>query len=158
MRAHTAIFAAAALLFASGIASAQDNSLGSSIAAPDGGTTSNTTGSGGAVTGAARTDPMAKPAGEATTNSLVPFGVNPPIPDGSTPKIADSVTPPTTSERIVVPQGNFTSQNANPAGRTENPNGGPAGLPAGVNSPMPNGTTPATTGMRIGEPSQGTER
>jgi hypothetical protein len=65
--------------------------------------------------GQAQTDPMGKPAGDPTTNTLVPFGVNPPVPDSSTPQAADSARPPTTTEKIPVPQGNFTSGSASPA-------------------------------------------
>ena len=65
--------------------------------------------------GQAQTDPTGKPAGDTTTNTLVPFGVNPPVPDTSTPKPTDSVRPPTTAEKIPVPQGNFASESGNPA-------------------------------------------
>ena len=65
--------------------------------------------------GQAQTDPMRNPAGDPTTNTLVPFGVNPPVPDTSTPQAADRARPPTTTEKIPVPQGNFTSGSASPA-------------------------------------------
>ena len=63
---------------------------------------------------AAKTDP-AKPEGDATMNTMVPFGVNPPVPNTSTPEATDSVRPPTTGERLPVPQGSFTAESPNPA-------------------------------------------
>jgi len=71
----------------------------------------------------AQTDPVGKPAGDTTTNSLVPFGVNPPVPDASTPIATDSVRPPTTAERVPVPQGNFGSESPNPAVGGSGPTG-----------------------------------
>ena len=76
--------------------------------------------------GQAQTDPTGKPAGDMTTNTLVPFGVNPPIPDSSTPTATDSLRPLTTTEKIPVPQGNFTSGSGNPASG-ESPPGTPTG-------------------------------
>ena len=75
--------------------------------------------------GQAQTDPVGKPAGDTTTNTLVPFGVNPPVPDTSTPQATDSVRPPTTTEKIPVPQGNFASESGNPTS-----GGSPQGTPA----------------------------
>lgn len=67
----------------------------------------------------AQTDPISKPVGDATTNTLVPYGVNPPVPDTSTPLPTDTKRPETTGEKVSVPQGNFTSESPNPAGPTE---------------------------------------
>jgi hypothetical protein len=94
-------------------------SFGNSLAWAQQGSTNNP--------GQAQTDPIGKPAGDPTTNSLVPFGVNPPVPDASTPIATDSVRPPTTPEKVPVPQGNFASESANPAvGRT------PGGTSTGI--------------------------
>ena len=74
----------------------------------------------------AQTDPTRRPAGDTITNTLVPFGVNPPVPDSATPKATDSVRPPTSTEKIPVPQGNFTSESPNPSGTI------PRGTPTGI--------------------------
>ena len=63
----------------------------------------------------AQTDPTGKPAGDATTNTMVPYGVNPPIPDSTTSNPTDSVRPATRAEPIPVPQGNFTSDSSTSA-------------------------------------------
>ena len=60
-----------------------------------------------------QTDPTNKPAGDATTNSMVPYGVNPPIPNTATPEATDTVRPETTGEKTSVPQGNFVSDKPN---------------------------------------------
>ena len=71
----------------------------------------------GSSTGPAQTqtDPAAKPAGDPVTNTMVPYGVNPPVPDTSTPHATDTARPATTGEKVSVPQGNFTSESPNPA-------------------------------------------
>ena len=61
-----------------------------------------------------QTDPANKPAGDATTNSMVPYGVNPPVPNTATPLPTDTVRPETTGEKVPVPQGNFMSDKPNP--------------------------------------------
>ena len=76
----------------------------------------------------AQTDPEEKPAGDSATNTLVPYGVNPPVPDAATPQPTDSVRPETTGQSIPVPQGNFTSGKSDPAA-PENPNETSAGDP-----------------------------
>ena len=71
----------------------------------------------------AQTDPISKPAGDATTNTLVPYGVNPPVPDSSTPQPMDTKRPETTSQQVPVPQGNFTAESPNPASPIETTKG-----------------------------------
>ena len=59
-----------------------------------------------------QTEPVSQPAGNATTNTLVPYGVNPPVPDTSTSQPTDTKRPETTSASVPVPQGNFTGESS----------------------------------------------